>query len=331
MKAAVLEGKRIFAVRDLADPVPGPGEVLVKVRYCGICGSDLHIFSEGAAVGAGHEYSGDIAAVGEGVTGWAVGDRVAVEPCISCGECFWCQRGEIGLCENYYAALVEYKGAFATHTRVDSGRLYPVPHHITYEEAALIEPATCAFHAVKLSGLREGDTVAVLGLGPIGQLVARLARAMGAGAVYASEISRSRIALAGDIADAVIDPGSANTVDEILRLMNGKAPDVVFECAGNTLSTQESLALVRKGGTIVAAGICLDPVHLSFSNIVLRGLTVKGSICWTRGEYASTFELVKEGRIELRSLVTDVMPLDRINDAFEKASRADGGKILISP
>jgi 2-desacetyl-2-hydroxyethyl bacteriochlorophyllide A dehydrogenase len=331
MKAAVIEDKGRWAISDVPDPVPDRDEVLIRVRCCGVCGSDLHIFHEGVGIGAGHEFSGDIVEIGPGVDGWKAGDRVAVEPDISCGECFWCQRGEIGLCEQYYVELLQYKGAYSTYARAKKHQLHRLPDDMGYGEAAMVEPTTCAVHAVRLSGLEKGDTIAVLGMGPIGQLVARVARVSGAGKVYATEISPHRIELATIVADEVIDPGVADPVQRILELTGGRGPDIVFECAGNVPTSQQSVALARKGGTIVVAAICFPPVEIQFSDIVLRGLTVKGSQCFAHGDYATAFELIREHKIDVAPLLTCSMPLDDINEAFAKASRGEGGKILVEP
>ncbi len=331
MRAAMVEGKRKVVIREVPEPIPDEDEVLIRVRYCGICGSDLHIYKEGAGIGVGHEFSGDIVAIGVDVTGWELGDRVAVDPHLSCGECYWCRRGEIGLCEERYVALVEYKGAFATYAKAKCNRLYRLPDALSYEHGAIVEPTAGALHAIRLSEMHEGDVVAVLGLGPIGQLAARLSRALGAKAVYATEISQSRMELAGNVVDEVIDASVASPVDRILKLTGGVGPDIVLECAGNVSTTQESIALVRKGGTIVVAGICFDWVEVPISNIVLRGLTLKGSISWTEGEYDSAFNVIRDRKIYVDPLLTCKMPLDDINEAFEKALRGEGGVILVEP
>jgi len=331
MRSAILEDSRRFAVREVPDPVLGKGEVLIRVQYCGICGSDLHIYEMGTAIRPGHEFSGDIVEVGSDVKGWSIGDRVAVEPRISCGRCYWCERGEIGLCDQFYVALEQYQGAFATYTKAAYYQLHRLPDDLSYEHAALIEPTTCAVHAIRLSQMQEGDTVAVLGLGPIGQLVARVARALGAKAVYGTEKSQSRVEIARDVADEVVDVNLTNPVDRILELTHGTGPDIVFECAGNVETSQQSIPLVRKGGTIVVAGICFDWVETPISSIVLKGLTVKGSICFSDGEYPYAFDLIKDRRIDVAPLVTCKMPLDEINEAFEMALRGEGGKILIQP
>ena len=331
MKAAMLAGKGKFVIEEVPEPVLENDEVLIKVQYCGICGSDLHVFQEGAHVGFGHEFSGDIVGMGSDVNGWKLGERVAVDPVVSCDECFWCKRGDLGLCEQYFIALLGYKGAFATYAKAKYYNLHKLPRGMSYEEGSIIEPTTCALHAVKVAGMQKGDVVAVLGLGPIGQLVARVAKASGAGSVYASEISQPRLEMARGSVDEVIDVSVTNPVDRILELTDGRGPDIVFECAGTVATTQQSIALVRKGGTVVIVAICFETVELPVSNINLRGLTVKGSMCFSPGEYAAALRLIKNKKIDVAPLLRRKMSLTRINDAFEMALRGEGGKILIKP
>jgi threonine dehydrogenase-like Zn-dependent dehydrogenase len=177
--------------------------------------------------------------------------------------------------------------------------------------------------------MKKGDVVAVLGLGPIGQLTARVARAWGAGAIYAAEISPSRMELARNVVDEVIDANVVSPAVRILELTGGRGADIVIECAGSAPTTQQSIASVHKGGTIVIAGICFDPVELPISQVMLNGLTIKGSICWSEGEYAEAFNMVKDKKIDVAPLVTRIMPLEDINEAFYIALRGEGGKILI--
>ncbi len=331
MREAVLEGKSKYVVRDAPDPVPGDKEVLIKVRYAGICGSDLHTYYEGANIRHGHEFSGDIVAVGAGVKGWEVGDRVTAESHSWCGECFWCKRGETGLCENLYVIWAQIPGVFATYTKVECNRLYKLPPEMSYEEAVMVEPTAVALHAVNISGMEIGDTIAVLGLGPIGQLIARLAKLSGAGAVYATDLSWSRLELASDAVEGVIDVSAVDPVARILDLTGGRGADVVFECAGAIAATQQSLALARKGGTVVIPGVCLHPVETMISDIPLRELTVKGTVFFYSAEFATALKLINEKKIDGASLITSVMPLEDIDEAFRKAASGEGGKILLQP
>ena len=330
MKEAIVEGKRRFVVREVPEPDLDRDEVLIRIRCSGICGSDLHIFEQGASIPAGHEWSGDVVALGSEVKGWKVGERVAIEHRIYCGQCYWCRRGDIGLCERYLERLLQYRTAFATHKKVKYDQLFRLPDELTYDEAALTEPTTIALHAIRISEMKPGDAVAVLGLGPIGQLVARVARMSGAGAIYATEASRTRIDLARGVADEVIDITTVDPLSRILELTGGRGPDIVFECAGTTATTQQVIPLVRRGGVIVVVGQCLNPIEVTFSNIVLKGVTIKGSR-FQAGEAALAFNLIKDRKIDVASLITHRIPLDDINNAFEKALRGEGVKILLKP
>jgi 2-desacetyl-2-hydroxyethyl bacteriochlorophyllide A dehydrogenase len=331
MRTAIIEDKKRLAIREVPDPVPEGDEVMIGVRYCGVCGSDLHVYEEGVDISTGHEFSGDIVEVGPGVKGWNVGDRVAVEPRLGCGQCFWCKRGQTGLCEEFYVRLLQYMTGFATYTKVKACQVYRIPDELGYEQAAIVEPAACALHAIRVSGMQGGEVVAVLGLGPIGQLAARIAKALGARTVVGTEKTGSRLDLARDAIDEVIDVNETSPVDRTMDLTNGMGVDIVIECAGSVSSTQESVALARKGGTIVVAGICFDWVHLPVSEIVLRGLTMKGAVCFSVGEFADALDLVANKKIDVDPLVTRKFALDDINEAFEEACSGEGGKILVSP
>lgn len=330
MREAVIESRRRFVIREVPEPVLDRDEVLIRIRYSGICGSDLHIFEQGASIPGGHEWCGEIAAMGSEVEGWKVGDRVGIEHRIYCGNCFWCRRGDIGLCENYIERLLQYRTAFATHKKVKYDQLFRLPDELTYEEAALTEPTTIALHAVRISEMGPGDVVAVLGLGPIGQLVARVAKLSGAGAIYATEASPSRIELAKGVVDEVIDVTAIDPVGRILELTEGRGPDVVFECAGVVATTEQVIPLVRRGGVVVVVGQCLHLIEVAFSNIVLKGVTIKGSR-FQAGEAALAFNLIKDRKIDVAPLVTHKMPMEDINEAFEKALKGEGVKILLKP
>jgi len=331
MRAASVVGERKIEVRKVPDPAIDKDEVLIKIKYCGICGSDLHVYKSGAAIAMGHEISGDIAAVGAEVKGWKVGDRVLPTGRGGCGGCVWCKRGKAELCEVCFNDFMESMGSYTTYTKFKHTQLYKLPDSMSYEEAALVEPTSCSLHAVRRSGMRKGDTVAVFGLGAIGQLAVRVAKALGARAVYASEISPARIALARGEADEVIDANITNPVERILELTDGTGTDIVLECAGSVPTTQQAMATIRKAGTIVIVGICFDWVSLPVNNIMLKELTVTGALNSTVDEFTESFELIRDKKINVASLATHKIPLDEINEAFEIAIRGECGKIMIEP
>jgi (R,R)-butanediol dehydrogenase/meso-butanediol dehydrogenase/diacetyl reductase len=329
MRAAILEDRKKLVIKDVPKPIIEKDEVLVKVQYCGICGSNLHIYSEGINIGLGHEFSGTIVKIGSEVDGWKIGDRVAVNPRLPCQECYWCLRGEIGLCEKLYKRATTIQGAFATYAKANRIQLYKLPDNLTSEEGTIVEPTACALHAIKISGLKIGDVITVLGLGPIGQLVARLAKIAGAEAIYATEISPSRIELARDVTDLIINPESSDPTDKILDLTKGVGSDIIFECAGNPNTIQDAIKLTKKRGKIIIPGMCFEPVETSFIDIVLKELTLRGSLAWSIGEFNLAFDLIKERRIDVKPLFTDIFSFEEINKAFEKALKGEGGKILV--
>jgi 2-desacetyl-2-hydroxyethyl bacteriochlorophyllide A dehydrogenase len=327
-----VEGRKRLVVREVPEPVLDKDDVLIKVHYCGICGSDLEVYATGASIRVGHEYSGDIVEIGSDVKEWRAGDRVVVQPRRPCGKCYWCKRGyEIGLCEQFYAELLRYGGALATYAKAKHDQLYRIPDKLSYEHATMVQPTATPLYAIKDSGMHVGATVAVLGLGPMGQLTVRLAKMAGAKAVYATEVSRVRIELAKDAADEVMNASEMDPVDRILELTDGRGADVVFECSGNPSATQQSLALARNGGTIVFVGICMDWVNMPVSKIALKGLSLKGLVAYTESEFAAALDIIKERRIDVASLITKRMPLDDVDEAFGRAARGEEGKILIRP
>lgn len=331
MRAAILESRKKLVVREVTKPVLDRDEVLIRVKYCGICGSDLHVYMEGLRTSLGHEYSGDIVEMGADVRGLEIGDPVVVEP-RGCGECYWCQRGEIGLCDMLYLSKTRGKvGAFATYVKANHyDQILKLTDGLTHEQGAIIEPTSIALHAVNMSGMKLGDVVVVLGLGPIGQLIARLAK-LSTKAVYAAEISQTRIELAKNVVDEVINPVATDPVDVILERTDGMGADIVFECAGKVETTQEAIALTRKRGTIIIPGMCFEAVETSFLDVVLKELTIKGSLNKNREDFISAYNLIKNRRISVDPLLTERFPLEEINSAFEKALKGEGGKILIRP
>jgi len=331
MREAVVVGERKFAIRRAPRPVPEKDEVLIKVRCCGICGSDLHTYILGMPGRYGHEYAGDIVAVGSKVKGWKIGDRVTAESACSCNECYYCTQGDMGLCDTFLERWGATAGGFATYTRTKYQQLHKLPPGLSYEEASLTEPTAVALHAVRLSGMLTGDVVAVLGLGPIGQLVARLAKISGAKAVYASETSKSRIKLAKGAVDEVIDAKKVDPAVRILELTGGRGPDLVFECAGAVAPTMQAMTMTRKGGTIVIVGVCMNLAEIIVGNIAMRELTIKGSMLFNPAEFGIALDLIAGKKIDVAPLITDILPLDRINEAFQKATSGEGAKILVKP
>ena len=328
MRAAGFFGLRDVRLMDVPHPgTPGPGEVLIKVAAVGICGSDHHYYNEGAIGGAivdegmimGHEFSGWIAETGSGVAHLQVGELVAVEPAISCGTCEFCRKGHPNICPNVlFCGSPDYVGAMADYIRMPAENCFPLPEDMTPVEGAMLEPLGVAIHSVDLAHLKAGETVAVLGAGPIGLFTAAMARLAGAGAVYVTEPVATRRDFALEYAaDAVFDPSSEHVVDAILQATAGRGVDVAFEAAGASETPDQAAKVTAPGGKVIVVGIPDDNTMTMTASVVRRkGLTIK-VVRRMKHTYPRAIELVHSGAVDVARLVTHLFPLDSINSAFE--------------
>jgi len=335
MRVSRLHGIRDLRLEELPRPVPGPGQVLLRIASVGVCGSDVHYYLHGrigsqvvtAPIIMGHEFSAWVAEVGPGVKGLAPGQLVAVEPGIPCGRCEPCQRGHPNLCPHVrFCGTPPVDGVFAEYTVMPAPNCFPLPDEIDPVAGALLEPLGIALHAVDLAHLKPGQTVAVLGAGPIGLLIAAVARAAGAGQVYMTEPlpSRRQFALTY-AADAVLDPTGQEVVAEMRRLTAGRGVDVAFEAAGAPETPQQAAAVARIGGAVIVAGIPADDtMTFNASTVRHKGLTIK-LVRRMKHTYPRAIRLVQTGRVDVRSLATHFFPLERIAEAFELvAAYGDG-------
>ena len=302
MPAAVYQSPGVVTVEDRPVPRPGPGQVLVEVDHCGICGSDIHILLEGwgnqPGLIAGHEYTGTIAAVGEGVTGWAEGDRIVGGPSPKCGRCRRCLEGQPSQCENREGSIAHSPdGAFAQYIVVRAAALVRLPDGISLREAALAEPLAVALHGITRSGIVEGDSAMVIGAGPIGALTIAALVAKGIGPVTAVEPGEKRQALARALgADSVIDPSELPVFPpwEPERISD-LAVHVVLECSGKKAAIEAGFNQLRRGGTLALVGAGIEAPTFDPNRFLLNELSVRGrssttstgssgrSSCWPPG------------------------------------------------
>jgi L-iditol 2-dehydrogenase len=335
MRASRLYGIRDLRLEDLPRPAPGPGEVLLKVASVGTCGSDVHYYLEGrigdqvvtAPIIMGHEFSAWVAELGAGVEGLEVGQLVAVEPAISCGECEPCRHGHPNLCPNVrFCGTPPVDGVFAEYTRMPAENCFPLPPGFGPMEGAMLEPLGVAIHAVDLAHLRPAHTVAVLGAGPIGLLIAAVAKASGAGEVYMTEPLAYRREFALDyVADAVLNPDDTDVVAGIMRLTGGRGVDVAFEAAGAPKTPDQAAAVARIGGKVIVAGIPSDDaMTLTASTVRRKGLTIK-LVRRMKHTYPRAIRLVQRGLVDVKPLATHTFPLERIAEAFEMVAAYDDG------
>ena len=342
MRAARLHGIRDLRLEDLPRPTPGPGEVLLQVASVGTCGSDVHYYVEGrigeqvvtAPIIMGHEFSAWVAGLGAGVEGLEIGQLVAVEPAIPCGECESCQHGHPNLCPHVrFCGTPPVDGVFAEYTRMPARNCFPLPQGFSPAEGAMLEPLGIAIHAVDLAHLKVGQTIAVLGAGTIGLLTAAVAKVSGAGAIYMTEplAYRRQFAL-NYVADVALNPheknGNGNGTDvvtEIMRLTGGRGVDVTFEAAGAPETPDQAAALARPGGKVVVAGIPSDDtMTFTASTVRRKGLTIK-LVRRMKHTYPRSIRMVQTGMVDVKSLVTHTFPLERIAEAFEIVSAYDDG------
>ena len=330
MTAWVLHGKQDLRSEQRPDPAPDAHEVVVQVERVGICGSDIHYYRDGR-VGAfaptrpfviGHEFAGEVVAVGRAVRDLAVGDRVAVDPSQPCLRCSWCRRGRSNLCPEmrYYGSAATdppTDGALCDLKAVPAANCYRLGAALSYAEGALLEPLAVACHAVLRAGSIAGKVVAVSGAGTVGQLVATVARALGAARVVVSDPRAAARAAAGARADAVLDPGDPEAAAR--EPAGGGAPEVTFEAAGAEASFLWALQHTAPGGTVVQIGTLQQPFAAPLNMIMARELRVVGSFRFAGG-FRVGAALLAARRIEIESLITGVLPIAETPAVLRRAN-----------
>lgn len=333
MRAAVLEAAGRTSIRSVPLPEPGAGMVRLRVRRAGICGSDLHYFEHGCC-GAfvptrpfvlGHEFTAEIAALGDGVDGLTVGDRVTANPARACGVCDHCKGGRGNLCRRTImlgsaSTTPPTDGAFAEFVVVRADQCHPLPSGMDDGAGAMLEPLAVALHAVKRAGTVSGRRVLVTGGGPIGVLVALTAKAFGAVPVALSDVVEGRRATARTLGvEATLDPISPRLADEV-RELAGEGFDVVFEASGAKAALRQAFDLVRPGGTIVQIGtLGTEDVPLPANQLMVREISLVGSMRYGN-VFGEAIRLVEAGRIDVRGLISSVRPLADVADALRLAS-----------
>lgn len=343
MKTLTLTAYNEFAVLDEPVPEVGADEVLVRVKACGICGSDVHGFDGTSGrrippIVMGHEASGDIAAVGSAVEGWRVGDRVTFDSTVYCGSCAYCVEGRVNLCANRRVLGVscsDYRqpGAFAEYVKVPARILYRLPEGMSYEEAAFCEPLAIALHAVARAGVQPGDTALVIGAGVIGLLVLQVLKMKGCARVFVSDLNEARLELARQTgADETFVANRQDVVKEVLQRTGGDGCDVAMECVGFGPAVQTALAAVRRGGRVGLVGNLQPVCDLPLQQVVTRELSLYGT-CACAGEYPEALEALHTGRIQVRPLMSAIVPLEEGGEWF---FRLHGGqepliKVILQP
>jgi L-iditol 2-dehydrogenase len=343
LKALTLTAYNQFEYGDVPEPTIGPGEVLIHVAACGICGSDIHGMdgSTGRRVPPvimGHEAGGIIVQTGSDVEGWRVGDRVTFDSTIYCGKCYFCRRGEINLCDHRRVlgvSCAEYRqdGAFAEYVAVPQHVLYGLPDNLSFVRAAMAEPVSVAVHAVERTPLALDCTAAVVGAGMIGLLVVQALKARGVGRVLAVDLDSSRLEKALALgADVALRSDVVDAVAEIQRLTNGRGADSAFEVVGITPTVRVATQCVRKGGSLTLVGNFSPTSELLLQAVVTREVTLYGS-CASRGEYPICLDLITRGQIDVDALISATAPLSEGDAWFKRLHQGEPGlmKVILEP
>ena len=347
MKALLLTGPNEFSVREVDTPEPGHDEVLCRVRAISICGTDAHLirgdypgfWPPGYPFIPGHEWAGEVVGLGDGAgaLGWSVGDRVAGTSHDACGFCQKCVEGRYNLCENYGNMEVHrqyghnWQGAFAEYVVHGIKSVFHLPDEMSFVQGALLDPASIALHTAKRGGVRPGDSVAVLGPGPVGLLAADAARAMGAGRVIV--VGRGgRLVKAAKMGNLTVDYTGGDPVAAVRSSTADLGADVVLDCAGVADSLRWAIAMLRKGGRVAVVGIPVDEVLLALGDLVLYEKELVG-VRATAGEMRQVIPLVADGRIRVNELHTHTFPLVEFPEALDTFNerREDAMKIIIEP
>lgn len=343
MNALVLKEYGRLVVEEVPKPAVAAGEVLVRVRACGICGSDVHGMdgSTGRRVPPiimGHEAAGEIAEIGASVANWKPDDRVTFDSTISCGSCWHCKRGEANLCERRNVLGVscqEYRrqGAFAEYVSVPERILYRLPDSISFEQGALVEPVSVAVHAVKRTPLASSASAAVIGAGMIGLLTIQALRVAGCHPIIAIDLDEARLQLAGRLgATDVLRSGRPDLLEKILALTDGRGVDAAFEAVGLGETVDLAVNCVRKGGSVTLIGNLAPRVEVPLQMIVTRELNLIGS-CASAGEYPACLDLIASGKINVTEFISGTGQLEEGARWFERLRAGEKGlmKILLKP
>ncbi len=336
MKALVWTAVDSIELRQVPAPRPDVDHAIVKVKKGGICGSDLTIIAgkhprAKAPVVLGHEFTGTVDQLSVGYSGeLAVGDRVVVEPLISCGECRQCRNGNRHVCERLALLGIETDGAFAEYVAAPVNRIYPIPAELTDGAAALIEPLAVAVHAVDYGALDERGDVLVLGAGPIGLLVAQVARHRTSGRIWVCEIVPERLRRARELGFETIDSGREGVVEAVLSRTGGRGASVTFDAAGVPFSCETMIDATAIKGRIVMVAIHKNPCNVLFQQLSYREQTIHGTRVYAEGDFATAIELSSSGAVDPESIVTHTFAIEEAIRAFEIAGNPTTScKVLI--
>ncbi|EEQ62038.1 putative chlorophyll synthesis pathway protein BchC [Clostridiales bacterium 1_7_47FAA] len=338
MLQQVMTSPGVIEFKEVPVPEPGEGQVLIKIMKIGICGSDIHVYHgehpfTKYPVTQGHEVSGEITALGQGVEGLSVGQKVTIQPQVVCGECYPCRHGKYNLCEELKVMGFQTTGVASHYFAVDAAKVTPLPDDLTYDEGAMIEPLAVAVHAIRQAGDVSGKKIAVLGAGPIGILVAQVAKGMGADAVMVTDISDVRLAKARECGVDFCE--NTKNVDFRQALLSNFGPDkadIIYDCAGNNVTMGQAVQYARKGSTIILVAVFAGMAQIDLAVLNDHELDLNTTMMYRNEDYVDAIRLVNEGRVQLKPLISSHFAFRDYKKAYEyiDANRENTMKVIIN-
>lgn len=339
MKAAVLEKVRQISIKEVPTPEPREEEVLIRVHSCGLCGTDLKLYkgeyTARMPVILGHEAAGEVTELGANVKALRVGDRVVVDPNESCGRCYWCRMGKPTFCSDLAAYGVIRDGGFAGFMKAGQKGVYAIPDHLSYEEAAFAEPVSCAIHCIDRAGIKPGESVAIIGGGPMGQIILQLSKAAGATRLIMITRSQWKLELARKFGVTHTINSNVENVSRVIKeITGGLGADVVIEAVGTPETVEEALVLARRGGRVVIFGFSPEDVKATFVpfDVLSKELSVMGS--WVNPyTFQRAIEVLASRQVDVGSLVTNKVGLDGLLMGLDLLERKPEGfmKAIVVP
>ena len=323
MLQQVMTAPHEIEFREVPTPAPQKGEVLVKIMKIGVCGSDIHVYHgqhpfTSYPVTQGHEVSGEIAALGEGVRGLAVGQKVTIEPQVVCGQCHPCRHGKYNLCEELKVMGFQTTGTASEYFAVEASKITPFPAGMSFEEGAMLEPLAVAVHAVRQAGDVAGLDIVVIGAGPIGNLVAQAAKGMGARRVMVTDVSDLRLALAQKCgADFVANTKTKDFGEAMAEAFGPDKADIIYDCAGNNITMGQAIKHARKGSTIILVAVFAGPAQVDLAVLNDHELDLNTTMMYRHEDYVDAIRLVDEGKIQLQPLISKTFAFKDYKKAYE--------------
>lgn len=336
MKAIIYEGPNQLSYKDVPDVLPKTGEVKLRVKACGICGSDVHGYlgitgRRTAPMIMGHEFAGEVVEVGEGVTNCRKGNRVAVYPVDFCGHCEMCKKGDVHLCHNKRAfGVLDVDGAFAEYICVPAKCCFQIDEKTEYTLASLVEPLAVAYRGVEHAGDLEGKNVLLVGTGTIGLLALACVKRKNPNKIFVSDLSDNRLQIAAQMgADILINPGKEDFKEKILKETNGEGVDVAIEAVGAAPTVQQAMSALSLGGTAIWIGNNKPMIEINMQEIVTRELSVHGSFLYGYEEFRKVIELMNKGEFHVTPLISKEISLEQTPEYFEKLAHSPGDLIKV--